>query len=358
MLTLANLAKLRATGLDVTVVQPSEYHYYSGMGPGVLSGIYTPEQVRFDTNKTVEDQGCTFILDKAEVIQPDRKAVRLRSGRSVQYDILSCNVGSFVPEDIVSPGTKDVFPVKPIENLMHARRRIEERATEKTVSVAVVGGGAAAFEIAANVRRLLHDHRRHPVELSVFTGRELLPGYPHAVQKKCRQTLHNLSINLNEHAYVRKAETGRLTLSNDAIYEPDITLLATGVKPSRLFVDSNIQTGPDGGMLVNKNLASVEHKGVFGGGDCIYFQPQPLDKVGVHAVKQNPVLFHNLHAQADGTDLQRFEPKNTYMLIFNTGDGRGIFIRNGIVLQNRWAFRLKDHIDRRFMRRFQQFRTA
>jgi NADH dehydrogenase FAD-containing subunit len=29
-------------GHRVTLVGPSPYHYYSGMGPGMLSGIYPP----------------------------------------------------------------------------------------------------------------------------------------------------------------------------------------------------------------------------------------------------------------------------------------------------------------------------
>jgi hypothetical protein len=41
------------------------------------------------------------------------------------------------------------------------------------------------------------------------------------------------------------------------------------------------------------------------------------------------------------------------MLIFNTGDGKGILWRGDLVLRGRWAFRLKDRIDRKFMRRFQ-----
>ena len=37
----------------------------------------------------------------------------------------------------------------------------------------------------------------------------------------------------------------------------------------------------------------------------------------------------------------------------NMGDGRGIFVRKGFVREGPFAFRLKDAIDRRFMRKFQ-----
>ncbi len=43
MVTLANLATITEQGHDVTVIGPSEFHYYSGMGPGMLAGTYRPD---------------------------------------------------------------------------------------------------------------------------------------------------------------------------------------------------------------------------------------------------------------------------------------------------------------------------
>ena len=54
MVTLANLHQFTARGYGVTVIGPSDYHYYSGMGPGMLSRTYTPDQIRFATRHVVE----------------------------------------------------------------------------------------------------------------------------------------------------------------------------------------------------------------------------------------------------------------------------------------------------------------
>jgi NADH dehydrogenase FAD-containing subunit len=40
----------------------------------------------------------------------------------------------------------------------------------------------------------------------------------------------------------------------------------------------------------------VAYPEIFGGGDCISFEKKPLDKVGVYAVRQNPILYTNLLA--------------------------------------------------------------
>jgi len=41
------------------------------------------------------------------------------------------------------------------------------------------------------------------------------------------------------------------------------------------------------------------------------------------------------------------------MLIFNMGDGRGILWRNSLVVEGRFAFALKNYIDKGFMKKFQ-----
>ena len=92
---------------------------------------------------------------------------------------------------------------------------------------------------------------------------------------------------------------------------------------------------------------------MFGGGDCIYFQPQPLDKVGVYAVRENPILLHNLQAALEGKALRRFKPQGAYLLLFNMGDDRAIFVKKQLVFDGRLAFWLKDYIDRSFMKKFQ-----
>jgi len=129
--------------------------------------------------------------------------------------------------------------------------------------------------------------------------------------------------------------------------------MALGVKPSTIFEASGLPMGPDKGLLVNKYLQSVQHPEIFGGGDCISFADQALDKVGVYAVRQNPILYHNLLASLEGRPLEPFDPGGKYLLIFNLGEGEGVLHKGWLTFGGRLAFWIKDLIDRRFMRRFQ-----
>jgi len=78
-----------------------------------------------------------------------------------------------------------------------------------------------------------------------------------------------------------------------------------------------------------------------------------LDKVGVYAVRQNPILYHNLMGALENGTMQPFVPGEAYLLIFNLGDGKGIYVKKNWVWGGRLAFRFKDYIDRRFVRKFQ-----
>lgn len=354
MLTLKNLHAFTDKGHSVTVIGPSPYHYYSGMGPGMLSHIYSPDDIRFATERVVSKQGGHFILDRVVRIAAGEKTVHLASGRSITYDVLSVNAGSDVPWKMVTGNRNDIFAVKPIESLLAAQKRILALAAKKKITIGIVGGGPSSLEIAGNAWRLARDYAKFHPTIQVFAGSELMSRFPAKIRKLAYRSLRKKKIELIEHDYADKISSGQITLISGKRYAADIIFLAIGIKPSSIFKESNLPTGPDGGLLVNRFLQSTGHPEIFGGGDCIFFQDEPLDKVGVYAVRENPVLYHNLFASLEGGQLQPFDPgSSNYLLIFNLGDGRGIMAKKPFVMDGRLAFIIKDYIDRKFMRKFQ-----
>jgi NADH dehydrogenase FAD-containing subunit len=355
MVTLARLVEMTGRGHRVTVVQPSAHHYYSGMGPGMLGRTYRPAEIRFATRRVVEKQGGAFIRDSAVVIDAARRRVGLASGREVAYDVLSCNAGSSVPTGLTTSATADeaVFTVKPIEHLQRAQERLAQLTARKTASVVVVGGGPSAAEIAGNAWQLARLEQGHPPRITVVAGRRFMQRFPDAIRRRALSILSSRDIQILEADYVDSIEKGAVTTRSGQSLRADLVFLATGVRPSAIFAASSLPTGPDGGLVVNARLQCPDHPEIFGGGDCIHFQPRPLDKVGVYAVRQNAVLRDNLMAALEDRPLKPFDPGGAYLLIFNLGGGIGIVHKWGLTFGGRAAFVIKDRIDRRFMRRFQ-----
>ena len=351
MTVLTNLHKYAARGHGVTLIGPSPYHYYSGMGPGLLSGIYRPQDVRFHVKKMAEDRGAVFVQDAVTRIDADRKVLMLKSGNQVPYDVVSFNTGSTVPTPGDAVRSENIFTVKPIQNLMKVSQMLKA-GLSATPRLIIVGGGAAALEITGNLWRLVQGLGAN-ASITVLGGRHFLSSMPRKAQRYARKSLLTRNIDIVEGANVSSLTDSRAVLEDGREFLFDLVLLAWGIRPSPLFCDSGLPTGKDGGLLVNAYLQSVAHPEIFGGGDCISFERRPLDKVGVYAVRQNPVLYTNLLATLEGKDLQAFHPQDTYLLIYNLGDGTGIFYRGKRVWKGRLIFHLKDYIDRRFMRKFQ-----
>jgi len=353
MMTLANLHKFTEKGYQVTVIQPSPYHYYSGMGPGMLGNTYSPEEIRFATKHVVEKQGGTFILGKVNKVDPEACNVFLESGESVPYDVVSFNVGSNVPNHLITEPAKNIFTVKPIERLHAARELILDIAARKQVKVGIIGGGASSVEIGGNVWGLTQGKSSAPAEVKIFARTTLMAKFPARVRSQAINKLIDRGIEIIEHCDATEIKNGAIHFASHQPYEPDIIFVAIGVRPSPVFKTSGLAIGPEGGLIVNKYLQCVDHPNIFGGGDCIYFKENPLDKVGVYAVRENPVLLHNLMAALERSALKEFEPGGDYLLIFNLGGGEGLFRKKCLLFGGRLAFLLKDYIDRKFIEKFQ-----
>ncbi len=354
MMLLANIGNIVAKGHQVTVVQPSDFHYYSGMGPGMLSTFYSPDDIRFNTRFVVERQGAKFIKAKASKIDANNNILETDSGASIPYDVLSCNVGSFVPFNNIEGSAENIYSAKPIERLQEAQRCIVDYCNNNnSVSIGIIGGGPAAVEIAGNAYHLAKTTGCRNINVCLFAGKKMMSDFSNSIQQIIRRNFHNRGITIDESAYVEKISNGKIVLENGQEHEADVIFLATGVKPSPIFAASGLSTGPDGGLLVNRFLQSSEHANIFGGGDCIYHSPTPLAKVGVYAVRENPILLGNILASLEDSELKEFDPGGNYLLIFNLGEKYGALQKGPFVWGGKMSFSVKDYIDRKFMREFQ-----
>jgi NADH dehydrogenase FAD-containing subunit len=350
---LLNLTHYIQRGHGVTVIMPSSYQYYSGMGPGMLSGIYRPQEVRFNIRKMVQDRGGAFLEDKVARINPGDRILALQSGQEVPYDVVSFNTGSEVSlQPYLSNPRENIWPVKPVINLLQGRQAIIRMMKEREVKLVVVGGGAAGVEMTANLWRLVQD-QKGKAEITLIGGRKVLGKLPEKVHDLVLKSFSRRRIEVVEGSHLKEVGENEIRLTDGKSVPFDFTFLALGVKPTSLFVESGLPAGEDGGLLVNSRLQSVSHPQIFGGGDCISLAGNPLAKVGVYAVRQNPILYHNLLAALEGGELLTFVPQRDYMLIFNMGNGRGILWKKNFVWEGRLAFLLKDYIDRKFMQKFQ-----
>ncbi len=346
---LRGVAALVRRGVEVVVVSPGDF-WYSGLATGVLAGQYPAALDVVALDPLAARVGARVVRDMAVAIDPAAGRVVLASGERLAYDALSLDVGSEVPLDAVPGAAAHALPVKPVANLARLRDELEARwRAGKRVRLLVVGGGASGCEVAATAERLAARTGAGLDVVLLASSSRLAPGLPPRAAQRLETLLPRRHIRCAIGVGVTAIDAGEVHTTTGDRVSYDLLVLATGLVPPPLLRTSGLPTDAAGALLVDINLRAVGDPRVFGGGDCVTFAPQPLPKVGVHAVRQAPILLHNLAATLDGRPLRPYVPRRRTLLILNLGDGTGLATWGPFAWHGAAAFRLKDRIDRRWL---------
>lgn len=357
----AHLYSLRRTqelaeqGFDVVLVNPSRFLYYSGMAPGLLSRIYCPEEVRIDVKYLVE-KGGRFVKDRIKEIRSKEQRVILDSGNSIHYDAMSVCLGSRVPyENFGTSKDHLLTTVKPVENLenLHWKLRGLKKSSHKKPKVLVIGGGPSGCEIACNSRTVFEKYDIDGQIMLADANNTLLKSAPRKAQREIEKFLRSRGVEVLLDSEIVKIEEGAAYIWDGRKIDFDMPILAVGVKPPEIFRRSELATGDDDGLWVNHYLQSISDPQLFGGGDSVVFRGEALPRLGVFAIRQAPVLFHNLQAVLRGEPLKRFKPQSNFLYILNLGNYEGLAIYGPLVWRGALTWKLKEYIDVKFMKEFQ-----
>ena len=349
--TIQRAAAFRRHGFDLVLVTPSPF-WYSGLATGMLGGTYPPELDQIDVAALVQTGGGRFVPGHAARIDAARRTVVLRDGQEIGYDVLSLNVGS---EAVALPGTDgaaNFYPLKPLEHLWRLRRDLEAAGTAPR-RVVVVGGGASGGEIAMNIRACLDRVGAHASSITMLAARGRLfeQFAPSAAAKAARwMQTRRVDVCLRERATA--VEDGAVLTDAGRRWPFDFLVNAAGLEPPAFLRASGLTVDEGSAVRVNRFLQAVGQPSIFGGGDCVAFDERPLARIGVYAVREAPVIFHNLLAflrDGEASTLQAFRPQHSFLLILNVGGGRALAVWRRFSWQGRLAFRLKDFLDRRFL---------
>jgi len=127
----------------------------------------------------------------------------------------------------------------------------------------------------------------------------------------------------------------------------DVALLATGLTAPPLLAELGIGDGR--GVPVRATLQHVDRDDIYAVGDCARFLPGPLPRIGVHGVRQGPVLHRSLLARVRGAPLPVYEPQRRALSILDLGNGVGLAVWGRWWWYGAGSLRLKRYIDQRWL---------
>jgi len=345
----------------LTCVSPFPVATYSGMLPGVLAGQYAPSMMEIDLARLCAAAGARLVVGEATGLDADRRRLHLLDGSFLGFDALSIGIGSvpsFRGVDLRSRNA--IVAAKPTQTLLArlgARlRTVGEVRGRGLLKVAVVGGGAAGVELALCLPPFIRAEVLPGTRLAlalISGGPTLLPGSQAATARRVRAALARRDVAVHVDRRVVRVDDAGLHLDDTTVVAADVIVWVTGAAPPPLLSALGLPTGEDGFLATDATLRSIGAESVFAVGDTGTIRGAGRAKAGVYAVRQGPVLWRNLRHFLAGAPMDGYRPQASFLKLLNTGDGRAIAEWRGLSFEGRTAWRLKDHIDRSFIARYQ-----
>ncbi len=347
-------------GVRVTLITRDLETPYSGMLPGVVAGLYAPEEAHIDLVRLAAVTGTRLI--HAEAIGIDRGAKRvLLTGRPpVAYDILSIDVG-ITPDLASTPGAAEHgIAVKPIGTFLARLEHLRARCSTGAVRhITVIGGGAAGVELVLSLRTRLYadavrDGRDQAISFVLVTDEVLLAAHNVRVQRAFRKHLAAAGVEVHEHCAATALKAGVVVCRDGKTLATDAVLLATDAAPPGWFTESGLARDSGGFLAVTPTLQVANDPDIFAAGDCAGLVETPREKAGVYAVRAGPPLAANLARRARGEALRRWRPQRQHLALISTGERYAVASRGPLHAEGAWLWTVKDWIDRRWMEMYRR----
>ena len=347
-LVLEKLASNPIKGARVTLISEQTLTPYSGMLPGFVAGHYSYLDAHIDLERLCQRCNVRFICAKVTGVDAEDNTVFMGS-KQLKYDQLSIDVGS-TPDQSVPGAREFAVGVKPVSHFGEIWNTLLDASAETARGEwGVVGAGAGGVELVLGMAHRLKSRSELNFHL-VFSSDRVLPGYPEKVVSIAEQALKNYNITLHHGFRVATVQQDGLQATDGRQVLLSKSIWCTGAAAANWLADTGLIVSQRGFIEVNEYLQSTSHNNVFAAGDCADMVRDRRPKAGVYAVRQAPFLENNLRAACSGSDeLKPVKLQTDFLSLLSLGSKTAVGCRGGFTASGSWVWKLKNHIDQKFM---------
>ena len=340
-------------GVRVTMLSRDVHTPYSGMLPGLVAGHYTHADCHIDLARLCAATGARFVHGSLTAIDMQHGTVEVQDRGGLGWDLLSLNTGSRPALDSIPGAAEHGVAVKPIDRFVGVWEKTEAMiaAGQGPRHIVVVGGGAAAVEIALAIAWRLQQNVTAGTEARIVlacAGARILEGHTARVRRSLEARLAGSGIGILCGARVASAHIDALALADGRRIACDLPVWAIHAAAPSWPRDAGLACDEAGFVRVEQSLRSVSHERVFAAGD-IASLPERVAKSGVYAVREGEVLADNLGRALRNEPLLPYHPQRRFLSLIATGGKHAVASRGHFFAAGRWVWQWKDRIDRRFM---------
>ena len=341
--------------VQLTLVAAFSQAAYSGMLPGTLAGLYQPDEMQIDLRRLCDRTGARLIVAEARGLDPERREILLADQPPVPFDVASVGIGSVPRQHAVWHDHPQVLSIKPMATFLDrfsTLARVRKAATSR-LRIAIVGGGAGGVEITLSLHGWLKTHGLS-ADLALFDSHaEILPGYGTGAVRRVRRILGERGVSIHPQTRIEDFDAGGLRDSSGRTYPADLVIWAVGAAAPEALEDFRLPKCERGFLAVRDTLQTTADLPVFAVGDTASLVDRPIPKAGVYAVREGPILWESLQHWFASEPLIPYRPQHRFLSLLATGDGRAVLDYYGWSAEGRWVWKLKDRIDRQFVRLYQ-----
>jgi NADH dehydrogenase len=322
---------LRPEEATIVVVSRENYSLFTPMLPEVGSGnletrhVVTPVRAQLKRAK--------FVLGDVRAIDLEAKTVDVEHPiagfrQTLGYDQLVFALGS-VSSTFGLPGVAErSLPYKTLEDADRLRNHViatletaavlsDPAERKRFLTFAFVGGGFTGVEAAGEMADFFRSTLRYYPSISrdeidivlIEGGKKLLPELQAGMGEYSAKALEKRGIRVLLETFVARADEGALVFKDGTILETKTIVWSAGVRPSPVVGSLPIATGRGGSIPVGNDFAVPDWPGLWAIGDCASIPMEDGTKAAAtaqHAIREGPVLAHNIAATLRGTPLKPF----------------------------------------------------
>ena len=341
-------------GARVTLINLSPTSPYTGMLPGYVAGHYQLDELNMDLVRLAQFAGIRFVLDEVTNVDLAKQRVLRKNGPAIYFDILSLDIGITLALETVEGFAEFGISAKPMDQF--AQRWNDflgvVKENEITPKIVVLGGGVGGVELALAMKYRLQGLGSVKSSVAIVEQENDILGEVEAsARKKLRKHLDSFGIEVVCNNSAARIHADRVDLSTGISLPANFVVGTAGANPFEWIQDIGLPCDK-GFITVDSYLKSPANPSIFAVGDCAAFKENPLPKAGVYAVRQAPILYHNLKASLAGKKLVPFRPQKDFLKLISTGKKNAVGLKLGISFEGSSIWSFKDFIDKKFMNKF------
>jgi NADH dehydrogenase len=358
-------AKLRNNPqMELTLVDRNDYHLALTELPRVAGGTRAADAVRIPLQDMLAKR-IRFV--QTEISGFDLAGRRLLTEAGpIGWGRLVLALGSR-PNDFAIPGlaqrTLSLYSAGDAEQVwaavgqaLTAAAADDDPGRQRRLATVVVGGGGAtgvelAGELAETLPQVASGHGLapgRPAVVLVEAGPTILAGSSPQLIGKATKILSDLGVQVRTDAVIAAATEEGFRLKDGQLVEGGVFVWAGGLKAPELVAESELPTGHNGRVKVDRYLRVLDHPDIYAAGDLASVtDPRtghvlpPLAQV---ALEEGETVARNLDAELTGRPLEDFTFHDKGFVV-SVGPRRGVADIAGITSGGHLAHLLKDAIE-------------